>query len=126
MEQSTQAIVLHATKYGETSVILNAYTQQSGLRAYVVKGVRSAKRNKTFSMGMFQPLTQLELVAFTPKHGGLSILKSAKLLIPTTPFQPKSPNQAFVYSWQKYCDLYSKRKKKTHHYTIFYSMRLYG
>lgn len=82
MEQSTQAIVLHATKYGETSVILNAYTQQSGLRAYVVKGVRSAKRNKTFSMGMFQPLTQLELVAFTPKRGGLSILKSAKITHP--------------------------------------------
>ena len=59
MEQPTKVIVLHATKYGETSVILNAYTQQLGLRAYVVNGVRSAKRKKTFSMGMFQPLTQL-------------------------------------------------------------------
>lgn len=84
MEQPTKAIVLHATKYGETSVILNAYTQQLGLRAYVVKGVRSAKRNKTFSMGMFQPLTQLELVATTPKRAGLSVLKSAKIIHPYT------------------------------------------
>lgn len=84
MEQPTQAIVLHATKYGETSVILHAYTQQGGLRAYVVKGVRSAKRKKTFSMGMFQPLTQLELVATTPKSAGLSVLKSAKITNPYT------------------------------------------
>lgn len=82
MEQPTQGIVLNATKYGETSVILNAYTQQVGLRAYVVKGVRSARRNKTFSMGMFQPLTQLELVATTPKRNVLSVLKSAKIIHP--------------------------------------------
>ncbi len=82
MEQPTKVIVLHATKYGETSVILNAYTQQLGLRAYVVNGVRSAKRKKTFSMGMFQPLTQLEFVATTPKRTGLSVLKSAKIIHP--------------------------------------------
>ena len=82
MEQPTLAIVLHAIKYGETSVILHAYTQQAGLRAYVVKGVRLAKRKKTFSMGMFQPLTQLELVATTPKRTGLSVLKSAKIINP--------------------------------------------
>ena len=84
MEQPTQAIVLNATKYGETSVILHAYTQQAGLRSYVVKGVRLAKRKKTFSMGMFQPLTQLELVATTPKGAGLSLLKSAKITNPYT------------------------------------------
>ena len=84
MEQPTQAIVLHATKYGETSVILHAYTQQEGLRSYVVKGVRLAKRKKTFSMGMFQPLTQLELVATTPKRAALSVLKSAKIINPYT------------------------------------------
>lgn len=82
MEQPTQAIVLNATKYGETSVMLNAYTQQAGLRAYVVKGVRTARRKKIFSMGMFQPLTQLELVATTPKRNGLSVLKSAKITHP--------------------------------------------
>lgn len=84
MEQPTSAIVLHATKYGESSIILHAYTQCWGLRSYVVKGVRVGKRNKTFSMGMFQALTQLELVASTPKRSGLSVLKSAKIIHPYT------------------------------------------
>lgn len=84
MEFPIQAIVLNTIKYGETSVILHAYTQDFGLRSFVVKGVRSAKRNKSFTMGMFQPLTQLELVASTPNRSGLSVLKSAKITPPYT------------------------------------------
>jgi DNA repair protein RecO (recombination protein O) len=82
MEQPTKAIVLHGTKYGETSLMLLAYTQQLGLRTYIVKGVRAVKRNKSFSMGMFQSLTQLELVSTSPKRTGLSVLKSAKIIHP--------------------------------------------
>ena len=82
MEFPIQAIVLNPVKYGETSLILHAYTQQFGLRSFVVKGVRSAKRNKSVSMGMFQPLTQLEIIASTPKRSGLSVLKSAKITQP--------------------------------------------
>ena len=84
MEQPSKAFVLHTIKYGETSVILHCYTQRHGVRAFIVKGVRSAKRNKAFSMGMFQPLTQLEVVATTPKRSGLSVLKSAKITNPYT------------------------------------------
>lgn len=82
MEFPIQAIVLNTIKYGESSVILHAYTQDFGLRSFVVKGVRSSKRNKSFSMGLFQPLTQLELIASTPKRSGLSVLKSAKIASP--------------------------------------------
>ncbi len=84
MEQHTSAIVLHTTKYGETSIIVHAYTQRLGLSSFVVKGARAVKRNKAFSMGMFQALTQLELVASTPKRSGLSVLKSAKIIHPYT------------------------------------------
>ena len=82
MEGSTHAIVLHTTKYGETSIMLHCYTEQAGLRSYVVKGARSKKKNKTLSMGMFQPLTQLELLASTPKSTRLPILKAAKIIHP--------------------------------------------
>ena len=82
MEGSTHAIVLHTTKYGETSIMLHCYTEQAGLRSYVVKGARSKKKNKALSMGMFQPLTQLELLASTPKSTRLPILKAAKIIHP--------------------------------------------
>ncbi len=84
MEQSTKGIVLHAIKYGETSTIVHIYTQDYGLRGLMVKGVRSSKRNKSFTMGMFQPLTQLEIVMTTTKRGGLALLKSAKIIYPYT------------------------------------------
>lgn len=84
MEGSTQAIVLHTTKYGETSVMLHCYTERFGLRSYVVKGARSKKKNKSLSMGMFQPLTQLELLSSTPKSTRLPILKAAKIIHPYT------------------------------------------
>lgn len=82
MELPIQAMVLNTIKYGETSIILHAYTQNFGLRSFVVKGVRTAKRNKSFSMGMFQPLTQIELMTSAPKRSGLSVLKSAKITHP--------------------------------------------
>ena len=82
MEGLTNAIVLHATKYGETSVMLHCYTERSGLQSFVVKGARSKKKNKSLSMGMFQPLTQLELLSSTPKSTRLPILKSAKIIHP--------------------------------------------
>ena len=82
MEGSTKAIVLHNIKYGETNVMLHCYTERFGLRSYVVKGARSKKKNKSLSMAMFQPLTQLELLFSTPKSTRLPILKSAKIIHP--------------------------------------------
>ena len=82
MEQGTKGIVLHTIKYGETSTIVHIYTQDYGLRSLNVKGVRTSKRKKSFSMGMFQPLTQLEVIATTPKRSGLATLKGAKIIHP--------------------------------------------
>lgn len=84
MESATKGIVLSTFKYGESSLMLHGYTQQFGLRTYVVKGVRAAKRKKAFSMGMFQPLTQLELISTLANHSGLSTLKTAKIIHPYT------------------------------------------
>lgn len=84
MELSTKGIVLNAINYSETSVIVHVYTLDYGLRSFIAKGVRTAKKNKSLSMAMFQPLTQLELLASTPKRSGLATLKSAKIIHPYT------------------------------------------
>ena len=84
MEYSTKAIVLHAIKHRETSIILQAYTEQAGLKSYIVKGPRTSNKKKIFSMAMFQPLTQLEIVANSRNQTNLSILKTAKIINPYT------------------------------------------
>jgi DNA repair protein RecO (recombination protein O) len=62
MRIQTRAIILHATKYSETSLIVRAYTEQSGITSFIVGGVRGNGK-KRFAAGLFQPLTLVELVA---------------------------------------------------------------
>ena len=62
MRIRTRAIILHATKYSETSLIVRAYTEQSGMLSFIVGGVRGGGKSR-FPAGMFQPLTLVELIA---------------------------------------------------------------
>lgn len=59
MLTKTQAIVLHAFKYGESRLIVDAFTRQAGRVSFIVTMPRSAKgrAKKQF----FQPLSMLEL-----------------------------------------------------------------
>ncbi|MBP6687405.1 MAG: recombination protein O N-terminal domain-containing protein, partial [Lacibacter sp.] len=37
----TKAVILRSVKYGETSLIVSAYTELYGLQSYIVQGVRA-------------------------------------------------------------------------------------
>ena len=80
MDCSTNAIVLKAIKYGETSLIINIYTELSGLQTLIVKGVRTHSKKKLFTMGMFQNLNILKVNFTRKKQIGIGILKSAKVI----------------------------------------------
>jgi DNA repair protein RecO (recombination protein O) len=56
---STKGIVLHKTKYKDTSLIVNIFTEQYGLLAFLVKGAFSKKSKINYSY--FAPLSLLEL-----------------------------------------------------------------
>ncbi len=83
----TRGIVLHAFKYGETSLITEMYTEQSGLRKYIVNGVRSSKPR--FPSSLFQVLTPLEIVGYQREDKDLNRLKEARLdwIFQTIPFE---------------------------------------
>lgn len=74
----TKAIVLQAIKYRDADLIVKCYTQQSGLKSYLLRGVLKSKKGK-FRAAMFQPLTQLEIEANHKAKEGLDYLKDAKL-----------------------------------------------
>jgi DNA repair protein RecO (recombination protein O) len=59
---TTRGIVFRFTKYRETSIIANIYTEALGLNSYIVNGVRSAKSK--FKIGYFEPLNLIELTAY--------------------------------------------------------------
>ncbi|MBT8300930.1 MAG: recombination protein O N-terminal domain-containing protein, partial [Maribacter sp.] len=42
MQVTTKAIVLSSLKYGDTSLIVKAFTLSDGLKSYLLKGVLTA------------------------------------------------------------------------------------
>ena len=74
----TKAIVLHALKYSESDLIVTCFTETSGLKSYLLPRILKTKRAKV-SASLFQPLTQLELIANHKNKEGLDYIKEAKL-----------------------------------------------
>lgn len=81
MQVTTKAFVLSSLKYGDSSLIVKAYTLSDGLKSYLIKGVLTSKKGK-LKAALFQPLTQLELVAVHKNKGSLESIREAKVVRP--------------------------------------------
>ncbi|HSP11187.1 MAG TPA: DNA repair protein RecO [Salegentibacter sp.] len=75
---TTKAIVISALKYGEADLIVKAYTFSDGLKTYMLKGVLKSKKGK-FKVSLFQPLSQLEIVAKHRGKGTMDYLQDARM-----------------------------------------------
>lgn len=78
---TTKAIVLSALKYGDTSLIVKCYTQEEGIKTYMVRGVLKPKK-KGITAAYFQPLTQLKIVANHNTKNTLNSLKEVQVYQP--------------------------------------------
>jgi len=76
MIHKTQALVLHHIKYSDTSIILHAYTNTYGRLGFMVQGVR--KRNSRMKIGLFQPLSILDLEIHYKEKRQLQKIKEAR------------------------------------------------
>lgn len=74
----TELIVLSRLRYGDTSLIVRAYTRELGLQSYMVKGV--LKPTKTgLKPSYFQSLTRLNaVVTYSAKSQKLEAIREAK------------------------------------------------
>lgn len=77
---NTNAIVISAIKYAEADLIVKCYTKKAGLKTYMLRGILKSKKGK-FKTSLFQPLTQLEIVAKHKDKGSLEYLQDAKILV---------------------------------------------
>ncbi|SDW06541.1 DNA replication and repair protein RecO [Lutibacter oricola] len=78
MLQTTKAIVLNSIKYGETSLISTCYTENYGVKTYMIKGVLKSRKGK-FKAAYFQPLTQLNLEANHNTKGALNSIRELQV-----------------------------------------------
>ncbi|WP_047247088.1 DNA repair protein RecO [Maribacter thermophilus] len=78
MQVTTKAIILTSIKYGDTNLIVKAFTESDGLKSYLLRGILASKKGKV-KKALFQPLTQLELVCNHRNKGTLESIKEAKV-----------------------------------------------
>ncbi len=72
----TRGIVLKTKKYSETSMISDIYTEEKGLRSYIISGVRSKKAR--VSAGILQIMSLVDIVAYHREGRDLTRLKEIK------------------------------------------------
>lgn len=66
----TKGIVLRTVKYSETSIIADIYTEERGLRSYLISGVRS--KNAKVKASLLQIMSLVEMVAYERYEKGLN------------------------------------------------------
>lgn len=93
----TRGILLRSIKYSETSLILDVYTREKGLKKYIVSGVR--KNKPRLHANLFQVMSILDLVAYDRPDRDLHRLKEAQAayVYRSIPFEvPRSAVGMFI------------------------------
>jgi len=94
MIRKTRGIVLHTTRYGESSLVVHCYTELSGRQTFMVKGVRkSRKQNRS---NLFQPLFILDFEVYHKDSRDIQLVKEVNRAIPlnSIPFDITKSTQA--------------------------------
>lgn len=75
MVHKTKGIILRTVKYGETSLIVTAFTELFGLQSYMVNGVRTASKKGGARANHFQPSAVLDMVVYKNEFHNLQRIK---------------------------------------------------
>ncbi len=77
MLQKSPALVLSCVKYGDSSVIVKAYTREQGLKSFISGGLQTKKG--PLRPALIQPLSQLQLVYYDKGKSELKRIKEASV-----------------------------------------------
>ena len=72
----SRGVVLRAMKYSETSIITDIYTEEKGMRSYIVGGVRSPKAK--IKASLLQVMSLVDLVAYDRHEKGLNRVREMR------------------------------------------------
>ena len=75
MIHNTKGIVLRVTKYGDTSIIMTAYTELFGVQQYMVKGVRVTSKKGANKGVFYQPAAILQMEVY---HAPMKTMQMVK------------------------------------------------
>jgi len=76
MLHKTRGIVFKTTDYGESSVVVQVFTEKFGLQSYMVNGAKKPKAK--IARNMLQPLHLLDMVVYHKETGNIQRIKEVK------------------------------------------------
>ena len=76
MLHKTRGIVFKTTDYGDSSIIVQVFTEKFGLQSYIVNGAKKPKAK--INRNMFQPLHLLDMVVYHKNTGNVQRIKEVK------------------------------------------------
>jgi DNA repair protein RecO (recombination protein O) len=102
MIRKTRGIVLRTTRYGESSLVVNCYTEQNGRQAYMVKGVRKSRKNNRSNL--FQPLFILDFEVYHKDTRDIQLVKEVTRAVPinSIPYDITKSTQAIFMAEMLY------------------------
>jgi DNA repair protein RecO (recombination protein O) len=74
MTHKTRGIVLRNIRYGETSLVVTVFTELFGVQAYMVNGVRTAKKTGNKAV-LYQPASLLEMEVYHSEQRSMHRIK---------------------------------------------------
>jgi DNA repair protein RecO (recombination protein O) len=77
MLYKTRGIVLGSINYKDTSIITKIYTEEFGLRSYIVNGAKSSKKGN--KMAYFQSLSLLDMVVYENESRDIQRISEQRL-----------------------------------------------
>ncbi len=76
MLHKTRGIVFKTTDFGDSSIIVQVFTEKFGLQSYIVNGAKKPKAK--INRNMFQPLHLLDMVVYHKNTGNVQRIKEVK------------------------------------------------
>jgi DNA repair protein RecO (recombination protein O) len=142
----TKGIVLRTVKYGETSVIVDIYTELFGRQSYLVNGVRTSSKKGMGKANLFQPTAILDLEVYHNelknlqrikefrwgylyKHIFFDVLKNSVALFMIELLQkclkqPEANTELFNFAEDAYMKLDESSDTVLANYTLYFSLHL--
>lgn len=77
MTHKTKAIILRILKYGETSLVVTAFTHLFGVQTYMVNGVRTSSK-KGSKAALYQPGAILNMVVYHNEQKSMQRIREAE------------------------------------------------
>ncbi|HET9055872.1 MAG TPA: DNA repair protein RecO [Chitinophagaceae bacterium] len=74
----TKCVVVKTVKYGESSLIISAYTELFGVQSYLINNVRVSGKKGSGKANLFQPGSILEMIVYHNELKNLQRIKECK------------------------------------------------